>query len=198
MSGLLIPLLAQQRGWNADTGGLLAGAVALGIVAVALTVTATRAFARPGVAAAGGLALAAAAILALAFLPDIIPAVAAAAVAGAGSGLFTTHVGPLILGGAPSTHLARVQSVLVLAQSLPLVITNNALGSLNDLFSASVILVVCATFLLAAAARSGFAHRPCVRRCQRPRRSDCRRGGLRGEERDGYYPRPSGCGTGLR
>ncbi|MGA3537754.1 MFS transporter [Micromonosporaceae bacterium DT194] len=152
VSGLLVPLLAQQRGWNAGTGGLLAGAVALGIVAVALTVTATGTFSRPGLAAAGGLALAAAAIVALAFLPGAVAAVAAAAVIGVGSGVFSTHVGPLILGGAPSTHVARVQSVLVLVQSLPLLITINALGALNDLFSTSVVLVACAVFLLAAAA----------------------------------------------
>ena len=48
--------------------------------------------------------------------------------------------------------MARVQSVLVLVQSLPLLITINALGALNDLFIASVVLVVCAVFLLAAAA----------------------------------------------
>ncbi|MEU8658577.1 MFS transporter [Actinoplanes philippinensis] len=152
VSGLLIPLLATERGWNADLGGILAGTIALGIVAVAVTVTAAGAIRRPGLAAAGGLALAAAGVLGLALASVAAAAITAAAVVGIGSGLFTAHVGPLILGGAPSTHLARVQSVLVLAQSLPLLLTNNALGSVSDLFDADVALTVCAAFLLVAAA----------------------------------------------
>ena len=152
VSGLFIPLLATQRQWNAGTGGVLAGTIALGIVAVAVTVTAAGAVPRPGLAAAGGLALAATAVLGLAFAHTTVAAIATAAVVGLGSGLFSTHVGPLILGGTPSTHLARVQSVLVLAQSLPLLLTNNVLGSLNDLFDVDIALGVCAAFLLLAAA----------------------------------------------
>jgi hypothetical protein len=152
VSGLFIPLLATQRHWNAGTGGVLAGTIALGIVAVAVTVAAAGAVPRPGLAAAGGLALAAAAVLGLAFFAHTtVAAIAAAAVVGLGSGLFTAHIGPLILGGTPRTHLARVQSVLVLAQSLPLLVTNNVLGSLNDLFDVDVALAVCAAFLLLAA-----------------------------------------------
>ncbi|MGC4806647.1 MFS transporter [Micromonospora sp. DT233] len=152
VSGLLVPLLANQRNWNAGTGGALAGTIALGMVVVAVVVTAAGAFPRPGVAAAGGLALAAAGVLALAVTPSTVPALAAAAVVGIGEGLFATHVGPLVLGGAPSTHLARVQSVLVLVQSLPLLLTNNALGWLHDASDVDVVLVVCAAFLLVAAA----------------------------------------------
>jgi MFS family permease len=152
VSGLLIPLLATQRRWTADLGGVLAGTIALGIVAVAVTVTVVGAVRRPGPAAAGGLALAAAGALGLAVPTTAAAAIAAAAVVGIGSGLFTAHVGPLILDGAPPTHLARVQSVLMLAQSLPLLLTNNALGSVSDLFDADVALAVCAVFLLVAAA----------------------------------------------
>jgi hypothetical protein len=72
-------------------------------------------------------------------------------VAGIGSGLSTTHVGPLILGGTLDPP-GEVQSVVVLAQSLPLLLANGVLGSLNDLFNVDVVLVVCAVFLLAAAA----------------------------------------------
>ncbi|WP_018791070.1 MFS transporter [Salinispora arenicola] len=151
VSGLLIPLLATQRQWSAATGGVLAGAIALGIVVVAVIVTAAGAFRRPGVAAASGLALAASAVLALVATNNPVAAVAVAAMVGIGSGVFTTHVGPLILGATPSTHLARVQSVLVLAQSLPLLLTNNVLGSLNDLYNVNVVLAVCSVLLMLAA-----------------------------------------------
>ncbi|GAA0460039.1 hypothetical protein Ade02nite_14210 [Paractinoplanes deccanensis] len=152
VSGLLIPLLATERHWNAGTGGILAGAIALGIVAVAVVITAAGALPRPGLAAVGGLTLAATAVLALSLAHTTAAAIAAAVSVGLGSGLFTTHVGPLVLGGTPSTHLARVQSVLVLAQSLPLLLTNNALGALNDLLTVDAALTACATCLLLAAA----------------------------------------------
>ncbi|HWS31692.1 MAG TPA: MFS transporter [Actinoplanes sp.] len=151
VSGLLIPLLAIQRRWDADLGGVLAGTVALGIVAVAVTVTAAGALRRPGAVAAGGLAVAAAGVLGLALVETVAAAIGAAAVVGIGSGVFSTHVGPLILGGTPSTHLARVQSVLVLAQSLPLLLSNNVLGSVADLLDAGAALVVCAVALLLTA-----------------------------------------------
>ena len=100
-------------------------------------------------------------VLGLAFARTPVAAIAAAVVVGLGSGLFTTHVGPLILGGTPSTHLARVQSVLVLVQSLPLLLTNNVLGSLSDLFDVDAALVISAAVLLLAAALG--VHSPALR-----------------------------------
>lgn len=117
-----------------------------------MIVAATGALPRPGPAAAGGLALAAAAVLGLVVAPTAAAAVAAAAVVGAGSGLFATHVGPLVLGGTPTTHLARVQSVLVLAQSLPLLLTTTVLGRLHDGAGVDTALTVCGALLLAGAA----------------------------------------------
>jgi MFS family permease len=151
VAALLTPLLALDRGWDAGTGGALAGAIALGTVVVAVTVTATGTLPRPGVAAAAGLAVAASGVLALAATPAVRGSLVAAAVIGIGSGLFSTHVGPLVLAGSPATHLARVQSVLILAQSVPLLLTNNALGVLDDRFDTSVVLTVCSMLVLATA-----------------------------------------------
>jgi hypothetical protein len=151
VAGLLIPLLANSREWSASSAGTLTGAIALGTVTVAVTVTAAGALPRPGIAAAAGLALAAAGVLALAISPVIWTAISAAAVIGLGSGLFSTHVGPLILAGAPATHLARVQSVLILAQSVPLLLTNNVFGALNDRFDTTTVMAACAALLLVTA-----------------------------------------------
>jgi hypothetical protein len=151
VAGLLIPLLANSREWSASSAGTLTGAIALGTVTVAVTVTAAGALPRPGIAAAAGLALAAAGVLALAISPVIWTAISAAAVIGLGSGLFSTHVGPLILAGAPATHLARVQSVLILAQSVPLLLTNNVFGALNDRFGTTTVMAACAALLLVTA-----------------------------------------------
>ncbi|WP_430786617.1 MFS transporter [Actinoplanes sp. G11-F43] len=149
---LLVPLLAIQRQWSADAGGLLAGSVALGMTAVAVTVTVRGASGRPAVAACGGLALAGGAVLGLAAAPALVIAVPVAVLVGAGSGLFAAHIGPLILGGTPETHLARVQSVVVLAQSVPLLVTNNVLGALADRLGAGPVLCACALALIVTAA----------------------------------------------
>jgi MFS family permease len=151
VAGLLIPLLANSREWSAGSAGTLTGAIALGTVTVAVTFTAAGALPRPGIAAAAGLALAAAGVLALAISPVIWTAISAAAVIGLGSGLFSTHVGPLTLAGAPATHLARVQSVLILAQSVPLLLTNNVFGALNDRFDTTTVMAACAALLLVTA-----------------------------------------------
>ena len=118
---------------------------------VAVIVTAGGAFRRPGAAAAAGIALAAVAVLALTVARSPVAGMAAFALVGVGSGIFSTHVGPLILGGAPATHLARVQSVLVLVQSVPLLLTLNVLGRFADLFTVDVALLACAVFLLVSA-----------------------------------------------
>ena len=59
---------------------------------------------------------------------------------GTGNGLFSAHVAPLLLGRPATTHLARVQSVAGLAQSLPLLVTNNLIGGLVDVVGAPVAL----------------------------------------------------------
>jgi MFS family permease len=150
--GLLIALLAREQQWSARTGGTLTGAVALGMVGVATTVTIRGGRHRPGLAATGGLVIAAAGTAGLAAAPTTAAAVAAALVTGLGSGVLSTHIGPLILGGTPASHLSRLQSVLVLVQSLPLLLTNNVLGALADAATTRSVLYLCAAILLVSAA----------------------------------------------
>jgi len=147
VSGLLVPLLARQRQWPAAAGGAVAGALAMGTAVVAVTVLVRGAARRPGAAAITGLMIAAGAVAALAVAPGVPAALGAGLVAGMGTGLFSAHIAPLVLGAAPGTHLARIQAVLVLVQSVPLLITNNLLGGLADAGSASVVLVICAAAL---------------------------------------------------
>lgn len=156
---LLVPLLGREQGWSSQVAGAVVAAVALGTVTVAVTVLVRGALSRPGVAAAAGLLVAAVGV-ALLFAGGStvlvvgdwpLAAVGAGVVLGAGSGLFATHVGPLILAAAPVTHLGRVQSVLVLVQSLALLLTTNALGSLAGIVGAAAVLYACAGVLAATA-----------------------------------------------
>lgn len=80
--------------------------------------------------AGAGLLVAATGTLAMAWSPWAGLAVIGALVQGVGTALFTSRVGPVLLGSAPRTHLARVQSLLVLVQAAPLVVAMPLLGSL--------------------------------------------------------------------
>ncbi|MBD0692141.1 hypothetical protein BG452_37500 [Streptomyces sp. CBMA123] len=71
-------------------------------------------------------------------------AVAGSTVAGVGSGLFACHLGPLVLGGAPASHLSRVQALLTLVQSLALVLSTGLLGLLADAADAALPTLLCA------------------------------------------------------
>jgi hypothetical protein len=70
-------------------------------------------------------------------------AAVAAAATGLGTGLFTTHAAPLLLGAAPPGYLSRVQAVLLLVQSVPLLAANLALGWLVDATSAVATVTAC-------------------------------------------------------
>ncbi|WP_326589521.1 MFS transporter [Streptomyces sp. NBC_01294] len=142
---LLNPLVAREHGWSAGVAGLVAGGQSLGVIAVALVVARRGTLRRIGVGAASGLCGAALGIAAVAMAGTPAVAVAGGVVAGAGSGMFACHIGPLVLTHAPGTHLARLQALLVLVQSLALVVGNNALGALADAHGATTAAAVCAT-----------------------------------------------------
>jgi MFS family permease len=153
VSGLLLPVLGHQRGWSGGLVGLVVGALTLCTAAVALVIILRGAFPRPGLVTVAGIWIAATGVIGLTVATSPCWAIVAGAVVGVGNGLFTTHIAPLILGNSPPTHLARVQAVVVLAQSLPLLVTNNLLGSLSDSFGATSVLGGCAAVL----AMSGLA-----------------------------------------
>jgi hypothetical protein len=146
---LLIPLLAHERHWSGTATGGVVGVVALATAGVAVTVLVRGAGRRPGAVSAAGLLVAAAGVAVLAAFASPVVAVGAAVAVGTGTGLFSTHLAPLVLGGAPETHLARVQSVVVLSQSLPLLATNTVLGATADALGAAAALAWCAAALVA-------------------------------------------------
>jgi hypothetical protein len=152
VGALLVPLLGRDRGWTAGTAGLVVGAIALGAAIIAVGVLARRASARPGVAGPAGLLLAAAAVAALALPVPQPAAVAFGLVIGLGTGAFTAHIGPLILGQAPASHMSRVQAVVGVAQSLPLLVSNTVLGAAADVVGVPIVLVGCGVALAVAAA----------------------------------------------
>ncbi|MEV0534093.1 MFS transporter [Kitasatospora sp. NPDC050463] len=129
---LLSPLLTRAHGWGAWSAGLMAGGQGAGVLAVAGLVSWRGALRRAGVGAAAGLCAASVGIAVLAWAAEPVTAVAGSVLAGAGSGLFACHLGPLVLGGAPTTHLSRIQALLTLVQSAALVLSTGLLGLFAD------------------------------------------------------------------
>lgn len=159
---LLGPLLARAHGWAAGTAGLVTAGQAAGVLAVAATVAWRGGLPRPGIGAAAGLCTASAGIVLLALSAGPAVAVAGGTVVGVGSGLFACHLGPLVLGGAPASHLSRVQAVLTLVQSLALVLSTGLLGLLADATGAAPPALLCA--LATGAAGVAALATPALRR----------------------------------
>ncbi|MEU9141307.1 MFS transporter [Streptomyces sp. NPDC048404] len=140
---LLSPLLARSNGWGPGSAGLVAAGQGVGILLAALLAARLGPMRRIGMGTSLGLALAAVGLAGLAAAPVPAAAIGAAVVVGAGSGMFACHVGPLVLAGAPDTHLSRVQSLLTLVQSLALVVANNVLGWVANAAGARSAVVLC-------------------------------------------------------
>ncbi|WP_307816848.1 MFS transporter [Micromonospora fiedleri] len=165
VSSLLVPLLGRERTWSSPATGAVVAALALGTATVAILVLVRGALPDPGRASGAALLVAAGGVVTLAAAGSLPVSVAAGMVIGVGSGGFATHIGPLILTVAPDTHVSRVQSVLVLVQSLPLMFTINALGSLAEVVPVAALLYGCAGVLAVAAVTALTS--TSLRRCRR-------------------------------
>jgi MFS family permease len=150
-TSLLVPLIARQHHWSVAVAGVIVGAQAAGVIVIALLVTWRGSAPRPGLAAALGLALIAAGELALGLSPFRAPAVGGAVVMGLGTGVFVCNLGPVLMGTAPRSHLARVQALLSLAQSGAVLVFYNVLGAIAHADSATGAMVTCAFVVLACA-----------------------------------------------
>ncbi|WP_432888689.1 MFS transporter [Kribbella sp. CA-245084] len=133
LDALLFPLLARSHGWNAATAGLLVASRSLGVGVIALRILMRGAFPRPGIFAALGLLVAAAGLFGLSVFDPLPLTFAAGMLSGIGVGTFTGHVLPLLMNSVEREFQSRLQSIVVLAQSLALVIMNPVLGALADL-----------------------------------------------------------------
>lgn len=144
--GLLAPLLARSNGWGPGTAGLVGAGQGAGVLLAALVAARRGPLRRIGAGAGLGLVLGACGAAGLGAVPASAPAadVAAALLVGAGSGMFACDLGPLVLAGAPATHLSRVQSLLTLVQSLALVVGNNVLGWLAHAAGPRTAIALCA------------------------------------------------------
>ncbi|WP_406836252.1 MFS transporter [Streptomyces sp. AHU1] len=139
---LLLPLMAREEHWSAGWTGLLFGAQSLGLLGVTFTVMVRGAGNRPGPTAGAGVLVAAVGLGVLGSAPAA--AVPSAVLIGMGSGLFASHIGPLVLTSAPHSHLSRTQALLTLVQSVSLLAMNNVLGNVARLAGPATAILACA------------------------------------------------------
>ena len=151
VTSLCVPLLARSQGWPASQAGLIVGATVVGSLLVTLVVARAGGFALPGAAAAFGCVVAAGGITGLALSSVGYAAVLSAFVQGIGVGLFTSHLAPLFVASTPRSHLTRLQSLLSLAQTLPLVASMNLLGGVASTGARVAVLTCAAGTALAGA-----------------------------------------------
>ncbi|HEY9336080.1 MFS transporter [Kribbella sp. NPDC051936] len=132
LDALLFPLLARDHGWDAATAGLLVASRSLGVGVIAVRILLRGAFPRPGIFAAVGLLVAAVGLLGLSVLDPLPLTFAAGVLSGIGVGTFTGHVLPLLMNSVEREFQSRLQSIVVLCQSIAIMIANPVLGSLAD------------------------------------------------------------------
>ncbi len=130
VTSLCVPLLARSHGWTAGQAGLLvAGNIAGGLL-ITVLVARFGTFTRAELAGGLGCLLAALGIATLALAPSLPTAIGATLTQGVGIGLFTSHLAPLFIRSTPKSHLTRLQSLLSLAQTVPLIASTNLLATL--------------------------------------------------------------------
>ncbi|TCM46071.1 MFS transporter [Kribbella sp. VKM Ac-2568] len=128
VTSLCVPLLARSNGWAASQAGLVVGATVAGGLTVTLLVARLGTFAQPARTAAVGCLVAATGVTGLSLASSAYLAALFAAVQGVGIGIFTSHLAPLFVASTPRSHLTRLQSLLALAQTLPLIASTSLLG----------------------------------------------------------------------
>jgi len=158
---LCVPLAGHGRGWSAGATGMVSGAWVVGGLLV-MTVVARRGMFGRRVSLAGP-AVAAAGVLALASSQGVPAAAAALMLVGAGTSMLTTRLFPRFVDAAPPAMLARLYSVLGLAQSAPMLVATPLLGWLVGVVGLRAVMLVLAAILVATAAAA--------------RRADARLGG---------------------
>ncbi|WP_160050995.1 MULTISPECIES: MFS transporter [unclassified Nocardiopsis] len=176
-SSLLVPVVCAARGWDAVTTGTAAGAFGVGMACVSAVVLWRGTAPRAGLAAALGMLTAGAGIAAAAAAPGPTAFCLLSLAAGLGTGAFSTHVAALFMTGCPPDAVGRAQSVVALAQWLPLLWANPLIGVLARTLPVTVLLVLWGTGAGAAAVAALCARPFRTAALPRPTPRPGRRGG---------------------
>lgn len=141
---VVLPSAARANGWSATQASLLESSWAAGMLAVTLLISFIGTTTRQTLALTSGLLVAALALFVLA-LPISAPlAMAASAILGAGTALFTTHIAPALLRLAPVGQMTRFQSLMTIVQLGPPALVNAPFAALSGSGRSGVALLLAA------------------------------------------------------
>lgn len=141
-SPLLVPVVSAGRGWGVAATGMAAGAFGAGMACVTVVVLWRGAASRAGAAAVSGMIIAGVGVAAAASSPGPMVFCLVSLIVGLGTGVFSTHVGPLFMVACPRETVGRAQAVVILAQWLPLLLANPLIGLIAQTRSVTVLLVL--------------------------------------------------------
>jgi MFS family permease len=131
VTSLCIPLLARSNAWTAGHAGLVVAGNVCGGLLVTVAVARFGTFDRAGLAGGLGCVLAAVGITVLVLASSVPVGIGATFVQGVGIGFFTSHLAPVFVRSTPRSHLTRLQSLLSLVQTVPLIASTNLLATLD-------------------------------------------------------------------
>ncbi len=149
LTTLLVPLMTRQNGWTTVSAGVIAGCYAGGLALASAIFILNKENAIKRLPAVSGILVTGISMVVVAIAPYPAVAGCGAAVAGFGSGLFTAKAAPVLLTKVPNSYLSRVQAVALLGQTLPILLTNNLLGFLGDIWGARETTLACAVVVTA-------------------------------------------------
>lgn len=155
--GLGIPLLVRHHGWGSSAAAVTEAGWFVGGLVVAAVIARTGTCRRPGLVGAAAPLVAAAGAATLGLASSVPAAVCGALVLAVGVSLCTGHIAPLFLRRVPAEAMARYQSLFVLVQMAPLVVSNAAYAWVASCFGAPAVFAVMTVLLLGVAAALGLS-----------------------------------------
>lgn len=143
LTTLLTPLIGHERGWTGGQTGLVSGSFAAGLGVAALLIFFAGSSWLSRIPAVAGLLVSGSGIVLVALAPQFWLASLFAAVAGFGAGTFTVRSAAALLRDTPEEYTSRIQAAALLAQTLPVLVTNNIFGPLSDFFAPTAVTLGC-------------------------------------------------------
>lgn len=149
LTTLLTPLIGHERGWTGGETGLVSGSFAAGLGVAALLIFFAGSTWLNQIPAVTGLIVSGSGIVLVALAPQFWMASLCAMVAGFGAGTFTVRSAAALLRDTPEEYTSRIQAAALLAQTLPVLVTNNILGPLSDTLTPTAVTSGCGVTALA-------------------------------------------------
>lgn len=143
LTTLLTPLIGHERGWTGGETGLVSGSFAAGLGVAALLIFFAGSSWLNRIPAVTGLLFSGAGIVFVALAPHFWLASLFAVVAGFGAGTFTVRSAAALLRDTPDEYTSRIQAAALLAQTLPVLVTNNIFGPLSDTLTPTSVTLGC-------------------------------------------------------